>query len=183
MNKQEYLDLFNKMHPGFFDSDAIRRIPSEWIYEEMILDLRKCNITQYDKDYGDNVSFGYYTGDMNDLLAAIEKVVPSWIPLFDGKNRVYCGFSNGEIASFCLVEDMGKHHIGNNLIKVGGPGCVGSVPEYRNLGIGLCMVRNVTQILKEEAYDISYIHYTGVPKWYEKLGYQTVLRWNKNGIL
>ena len=39
------------------------------------------------------------------------------------------------------------------------------------------------QILKEEGYDYSYIHYTGVAPWYEKLGYQTFAKWNKNGVL
>ena len=183
MNKQDYVELFNKMHPGFFESEAIRRIPSEEIYDEMTLDLSKFDEGRYEKAFGENISFGYYTGKRDDLLAAIEKVVPSWIPIFDGRNRVYCGFSDGEIASFCLIEDMGSHSIGNRLIKVGGPGCVGTVPEFRRLGIGLCMVRDVTGILKQEGYDISYIHYTGVPNWYEKLGYQTVLRWNRDGIL
>jgi hypothetical protein len=45
------------------------------------------------------------------------------------------------------------------------------------------MVKGVTQILKEEGYDLSYIHYTGVAPWYHKLGYRTVLKWNKSGVL
>ena len=59
----------------------------------------------------------------------------------------------------------------------------GVTPEYRNKGVGLVMVRDVTSILKEEGYDISYIHYTGVAPWYRKLGYRTVLKWNKHGFL
>ncbi len=68
-------------------------------------------------------------------------------------------------------------------MKVGGPGCVGTLPEYRNKGIGLIMVKHVTQILKEEGYDYSYIHFTGVAPWYEKLGYKTTIRWTKNGVV
>jgi hypothetical protein len=45
------------------------------------------------------------------------------------------------------------------------------------------MVKHVTQILKDEGYDISFIHYTGVAPWYEKLGYNTIVRWNTDGIL
>lgn len=56
--------------------------------------------------------------------------------------------------------------------------------RFRNThhsGIGLTMVKNVPRILKDEGYDYSYIHYTGAALWYEKLGYQTSLKWNKNG--
>ena len=44
------------------------------------------------------------------------------------------------------------------------------------------MIKHVTQILKDEGYDYSYIHYTGVASWYEKLGYKTSIKWNKNGV-
>ena len=37
--------------------------------------------------------------------------------------------------------------------------------------------------LKEEGYDLSYIHYTGVAPWYAKLGYRTILKWDRHGIL
>ncbi|MBO7531565.1 MAG: hypothetical protein J6T50_07145, partial [Lachnospiraceae bacterium] len=66
--------------------------------------------------------------------------------------------------------------------KIGGPGCVGTVPEYRDRGIGLTMVRNVTQILRDELYDYSYIHYTYETGWYSKLGYTTFLTWTGSGI-
>ena len=45
------------------------------------------------------------------------------------------------------------------------------------------MVGKVTQILKEEGYDYSYIHFTGVSDWYKKLGYKTSHRWNRNGVI
>ena len=77
---------------------------------------------------------------------------------------------------------MGVHGVNGREYKIGGPGCVGTLPEFRNKGIGLTMVRNVTQILKAEGYDYSYIHFTGIAQWYEKLGYKTCVRWNKNGI-
>lgn len=78
---------------------------------------------------------------------------------------------------------MGEHDVNGRKVKVGGPGCVGTLPEYRNQGIGLIMVERVTQILKEEGFDYSYIHYTGVAPWYGKLGYKTIVRWTGKGIL
>ena len=77
---------------------------------------------------------------------------------------------------------MGEYEIDGKRIKIGGPGCVGTLPEYRNKGVGLSMVKYATQILKNEGFDYSYIHYTHISEWYSKLGYKTVLQWTKNGI-
>ena len=101
---------------------------------------------------------------------------------FDG-GRVYCGYCGGKIASFCLVDDMGEHDVNGRTFKVGGPGCVGTVPEFRRKGIGLVMVARVTEILADEGFDVSYIHYTGVADWYAKLGYMTFAKWGKNGFI
>ena len=38
-------------------------------------------------------------------------------------------------------------------------------------------------LLKDDGFDISWIHGTPVPNWYTKLGYKPVLRWNKNGFI
>ena len=148
-----------------------------------MLRLQEFDAERYQKAFPENVTFGYYTGDFEDLKKAVGKVIPGWVPLFSEKSRVYCGFVDGKIASFCMIEDMGEHMLDGRVVKIGGPGCVGTVPEFRNRGIGLMMVKDVTQILKEEKYDLSYIHYTGVAPWYQKLGYRTVLKWNKHGIL
>ena len=86
------------------------------------------------------------------------------------------------MAVFYTVNDMGTHPYFGYPLKIAGP-CRRSVPAYRKQGIGLEMVRRVTMILKDEGYDLSYIHYTGVPHWYEKLGYRTVLRWTGTGVL
>lgn len=57
-----------------------------------------------------------------------------------------------EIASFCLIDDKGTHHINGRKIKIGAPGCVGTLSEYRNQGIGLTMVKHVTQ---KQSYRLS----------------------------
>ena len=178
-DKKAYEALFMEMHPGFFEREYIRSINEEWSYEEMILPLDEFDPNAYQKTFDSDISFGIFQGSMDELHAAVNQVIPDWVKLYDGKHRTYCGFVNGKIASFCMISGMGTH----SGLKIGGPGCVGPVPEYRNRGVGLVMVRDVTRILKEEGYDLSYIHYTGVAPWYAKLGYKTILKWNKHGIL
>lgn len=182
-DQKDYEALFREMHPGFFEKEHIRAMKEEWICEEMILRLDEFEPNAYMKTFDSSVSFGFFRGGMDELHASVEQVVPAWLPLFNEKSRVYCGFIDGRIASFCMIENMGEHMLDGRTVKIGGPGCVGTVPEYRKRGIGLMMVKNVTQILKEEGYDFSYIHYTGVAPWYQKLGYRTVLKWNKNGMI
>ncbi len=183
MNKQESILLLNGIHPNFFEGEDVRDIPNEEIYDEMILSLDEFEPCKYDKRLDDNISFGYYKGDIDELKKVVERVDQHWVQFYDASQRIYCGFVDGKIASFCLIENMGAHNIGGRKVKVGGPGCVGTLPEYRNKGIGLIMVKHVTQILKEEGYDYSYIHFTGVAPWYEKLGYKTTIRWTKNGVV
>lgn len=182
MNNQDCILLFNSIYPDHFGREVVRNLPDELYFDEMILPLNEFDLNKYDKKLGDNISFGFYEGDLGKIKNEVEKVVKYWGQSFNGKHRIYCGYIDGEIASFCLVKNMGVHNINGREYKIGGPGCVGTLPEFRNKGIGLTMVRNVTQILKAEGYDYSYIHFTGIAQWYEKLGYKTCVRWNKNGI-
>ena len=181
--KKEYEALFREMHPGFFEKEHIRSIDDGEIFEEMILRLDEFDPDAYQKTFDSRITFGIWEGSLDELHASVRQVIPDWVPLYDGKSRVYCGYISGKIASFCIIEDMGEHLLDGRKIKIGGPGCVGTVPEFRKNGIGLMMVKDVTQILKDEGYDISYIHYTGVAPWYRKLGYSTILKWDKHGIL
>lgn len=183
MNKQEYILLFHSIYPNFFERENIRNLPDEWVCDEMVLPLEEFDPHKYDKKMDDNVSFGYYEGDLAEIKVAVGKVIPNWVEFYNGKQRAYCGYVDGKVASFCLVENKGIHNMSGHNLKIGGPGCVGTLPEFRDKGIGLTMVKNVTQILKEEGYDYSYIHFTGVAPWYEKLGYKTSVKWCKNGVL
>lgn len=177
------IKLLDCVHPHFFERENIKNLPEEWICEELVIPLNEFVGDVYNKSFEKNITFGYYEGDMQILKEAVGKVLEGWIEFYTGEYRTYCGYIDGKIASFCMVEDMGVHTIDGKELKLGGPGCVGTLPEYRNLGIGLTMVSKVTQILKEEGYDYSYIHFTRVPQWYKKLGYKTSLRWNRNGAL
>ena len=183
MSAQEYRALFESVYPGFFERGSIRALPKEYIFDEMILHLSDFDPHIYEKAMDDSVTFGYYEGDAETILGAVEKVEEGWLPIYKRENRVFCGYIDGKLASFCIIENMGEHTFAGKTVRVGGPGCVGTLPEYRHKGVGLTMVKHVTQILKDEGYDISFIHYTGVAPWYEKLGYKTIVRWNTDGIL
>ena len=183
VSKDQYEALFLEMHPGYFEREYVRAIPEDEPASEMMLLLSGFDEDIYPKTFGEEVTFDYYEGDLDYLLKAVEKVVPHWTQFFGEDSRVYCGFVNGEIASFCQIQDFGEHRVGDMNWKIGGPGCVGTLPEYRNRGIGLAMVRNVTKILKDESYDHSYIHYTYETAWYSKLGYKTFVQWNGKGFV
>lgn len=183
MEQEQYRALFNSMHPGFFERDYIRPIPPQNVYEEMILPLESFDAAAFHLPVPEGTSFGFYNGELEPLLAEIGRVSANWPQYFNAERRIYCGYFQGKIASFCLMEDMGVHRLGDRQVKVGGPGCVGTLPEFRRRGIGLKMVCDVTELLQKEGYDLSYIHYTGVAPWYAKLGYRTVLRWNSRGLL
>ena len=96
-----------------------------------------------------------------------------------GGGRIFCAFDGDRTAAFCFLSDMGRYQG----LRIGGPGCVGTVPEDRRQGIGLEMVRRATEILRRDGFDLSWIHYTHVGPWYMKLGYRPVLRWNSGGLL
>lgn len=178
----DFEKLFDSMYPDFFKQDYLKDFPEDKFCEEMIMNLKDFDSAAYTKSFPENVSFGFYKGTVEELQKAVAKVDEGWVQYFNKTDRVFCGFIDGNITSFCLLDDMGTHKLGETEVKVGGPGCVGTIPEFRNRGIGLVMVKKGTEILKSEGYDISFIHYTGVAPWYAKLGYQTILKWNKNGL-
>ena len=182
VTKEQYETLFLEMHPGYFDRDYVRRVPEDEPAFEMLLDLQEFDPDCYSKPLGDEVSFGYYQGDIGKLKDDVARVVPHWIDFFNENSRVFCAFADGKVASFCMIEDFGTHTVAGMKWKIGGPGCVGTLPEFRNRGIGLSMVKEVTKILKEESYDHSYIHYTYETDWYGKLGYKTFIKWNGKGF-
>ena len=182
ITKKQYEDLFLEMNPGYFDRDYVKKVPENEPASEMLLCLRDFDRECYVKSFDDNVTFGNYHGDMDKLKEDVARVVPHWVNFFGEDSKVFCGYIDGRVASFCQIEDFGEHMVCGEKWKIGGPGCVGTLPEFRNRGIGLSMVREVTGILKEEQYDYSYIHYTYETGWYGKLGYKTFVRWNGKGF-
>jgi len=175
----EPAELFSAVQPGHFESEHIRSLPPERIYEEQVLDLHAFSTADMVIPCPEGIVFGIYEGEMAPLHAAVSSVEDGWVKFYNPGDTIYCAFDGGRIVSFCLIEDFCTYK-GQ---RIGGPGCVGTIPEYRRQGIGLRMVQNVTGILKDRGYDISYIHYTGVGHWYAHLGYRTLARWNCHGII
>lgn len=178
----KYAHLPQSIHPDFFASESIRSIPEEEEYSELVLDLSKSSLESIRIPCPEGVAFGTLEGRREELRQAVALVDEDWVQYFDEKSPVYCAFDTGKgnkIVSFCTLDDMGLHQG----LRVGGPGCVGTIPEYRSHGIGLEMVRRGSLLLREKGVDLSYIHYTHIGHWYEKLGYEPVLRWNCHGIL
>ena len=169
-----YKQLFDSMYPGFFDEPGIKSMPEDEICAELIMDLRMSAPKPLPYPFPDNITFGIYHGEIEKLKETVGQVDKDWIRYFHGRNRTFCAFDRDKIVSFCILEDWGRQYD----LHIGGPGCVGTIPEYRGKGIGLETVRRATNVLKEENFDISWIHYTHLWPWYENLGYQTVLRWN-----
>ena len=183
MEKQEAMILFNRMHPHFFEQEYLQNLSAEWIFDEMVLKLDEFDPHMYEKPLDASISFDFHKGNKEELLQAVAQVDEDWVEYFVGDSRVLCGYLDGKLVSFCHVENFGTCELQGQIMKIGGLGCVGTLPEYRDRGIGLTMAKKGTQILKDEGYDYSYIHYTYVAQWYEKIGYKTVLKWTKNGIL
>ena len=179
------MTLLEEIRPGFFELPEIKNMPEDWgVFEEMILELKDFDNKNYiNCNFSKDAVLKKYEGPIEKLHEAVAKVDEDWIKFFNAKDEIYVMMLGDEIASFCLIDYFGIHKWKEEKVKIGGPGCVGTVPEFRRQGIGLLMVGNVTLILKERGYDISYIHWTAVSDWYEKLGYQTIIRWNKNGII
>ena len=174
-----YKRMFDNMFPGFFNDPDIKKIPEEKIYAELIMDLRKFRPKPSSYPCPDNITFGVYDSDIAKLKEAVGQVDEEWIRYFGRKNRAFCAFDGDTVASFCILEGWGMQ----DALLVGGPGCVGTVQAYRKRGIGLEMVRQATNLLIEEGFNLSWIHYTHLWHWYEKLGYQTVLKWNCRGFI
>lgn len=74
MNKQECILLFNYLHPDFFESESVRALPEEYVFDEMILYLNEFDSSKYNKQFEDSISFGFYNGGMDELRKKVEKV-------------------------------------------------------------------------------------------------------------
>ena len=119
--------------------------------------------------------YGWYNGDTDAISKAVEEVEKDWVKYFDSNSRIYVATVGDEIASFCLVSTDVSNYLSDAFGRVGMPGCVGTVPKFRNRGIAIEMIARVTQFLKESSMDISFIFFTGVADWYKKLGYETFM--------
>ncbi len=121
------------------------------------------------------------------LLKAIEAVEPNWVQYFSKpspksrmKTLIAEDIRNGAIAGFVTTEPNAATFEHDNLIT-GSMGCVGVVPEYRRLGIGLRMVADGMQKLKEQGDQAVELTYIVLTDWYSRLGLKICSRqWMAN---
>ena len=183
LNTKDSIELFDSLFPHFFERDSIRAIPDDNICEEMLLDLHSFSPDAVKIDIPDGITFGFFRGNMDDLRRAVAEVDEGWVQYYNDPAHAFCAFDGDRVVSFCDVDEMGTVPFLGKTAKIGGPGCVGTIPAYRRRGIGLRMVQLATGILKDRGFDYGFIHYTGVAHWYAKLGYETILRWNGKGFV
>lgn len=125
-----------------------------------------------------DIAYDFYSGEHRKLTEAVASVDEEWVQYFEENCNAYCGFKNGEIACFCLVDFDVLCPISDEKSKVTSIGCVGTVPKFRRKGYGLKMVENATLISKEKGCSKGFIHQTHLESWYGRLGYKTFLRYS-----
>lgn len=156
----------------FFEKSGYRAVGS---CEEMLMELKDFSMDNYPHRGRKIAEYGWFRGDLDEIRRAVASVDEGWVPYFTNPENIYVARVGGEIASFCLVDTDCKNYLTDIHGRVGMPGCVGTVPCFRNQGIAIEMIARATQYLKEQGMDISFIFFTGVGRWYEKLGYKTFL--------
>ena len=174
-----YTEIFNALHPGFFNEKYISSLPPECEYTELVTDLREPPSGVQPVTFPPDITFGVYHGEITDLREAVREVDEGWLPYFTPNERFFCAYDGEKPVAFCILTDSGNI-MG---LHIGQPGCVGTIPAYRKKGIGAELILRATGLLRRENFDLSWIHYTHLESWYQKLGYRTVLRWNCTGIL
>lgn len=145
---------------------------------EMGMDLKDYNIIHPTTDIPYNFVYGKSGKLYENLLKAVGEVDEEWVQYFDKDSNVYCGFKDGEIACFCLVDFDAECILSDENSKVASIGCVGTVPKFRRNGYGLRMVEYATIISKEKGCNKGFIHQTHLENWYGKLGYKTVIKFS-----
>ncbi len=175
----DYKKIFNQLKPDFFRDPGICGLPESYVFTELVMDFRKTNCSSLKISYPKEITFDFYRGDIEKLQEAVAQVDQDWVQYFNETSKVFCAFDKDKIAAFCIVDQMGFVEG----LKIGGPGCVGTLPQYRKKGIGLELVCRATEILRQQGFELSWIHWTHLASWYSKLGYKAVLKWNCKGFL
>lgn len=162
----------DKKTAGFFEKNGFSAVGG---CDEMLLSLKDYSFDEKAFRGHLTAEYGWYKGSVEALHKAVAEVDESWVQYYEEDSSVYAATVNGEIASFCLVSTDVTNYLSDAYGRVGMPGCVGTVPKYRDRGIGIEMIARVTQYLKDRGMDISFIFFTGVADWYKKLGYEVFM--------
>ncbi len=156
-------------------ADFFRKTGFETAGEFTEMELSLTDFAVPEIPVAENVSFGFFEGDIGELKKAVAQVDEEWVQYL-GYEPVFCGFADGKIAGFCIVGDNETCLLSDGKSRIGSIGCVGVVPAFRRNGIGLKMVALAAEELKKQGCDKAFIHFTHLNKWYGKLGARTFLR-------
>lgn len=137
-------------------------------YNEMILPLGEHALPEITVPEG--AEFRIFDGSTMCLRQAVAEVDEEWVQYFENGGYFYCGYLDGELASFCIIGEDEDCLLSDGINKVGSVGCVGTLPKFRKNGLGLRMVALASEYLREQGCDKIFIHYTHLDKWYAKLG-------------
>lgn len=74
-----YLKMFNNMHPGFFDDLGIKGMPKDWVFSELIMDLRNDSPLEVVLPCPEDITFGEYKGDISKLKKSVYEVDEDWV--------------------------------------------------------------------------------------------------------
>jgi 8-oxo-dGTP pyrophosphatase MutT (NUDIX family)/GNAT superfamily N-acetyltransferase len=122
------------------------------------------------------VSFRYAVpADRDELLSAVAQVDEHWVQYFTDLQSVFLAELSGRIVGFTILDLPDRCILSRNSNRFGSVGCVGTIPDVRGQGIGLCMVAHATWELKLRNCTHASIHYTYLSEWYQKLGYKNYL--------
>ena len=101
-----YAQLFDQMHPRFFETAGIRRLPEDDVFSELILPLDRYDPDAIRLSCPEGITFGAYRGPLTAVHDAVRQVVPDWLSFYTESSEVFCGFDGERIVSFCILEDM-----------------------------------------------------------------------------
>ncbi len=161
---------------GFFEK---RGYELDGTVAEMGIDTPKLIPTGTEPVNG-SICFEYYSGSMDALNRVVAEVDEEWVQYF-GDSEIFCAMADGEIASFCTLDEDILCLLSGHDQKIGSIGCVGTVPRFRRRGIGLNMVSRAAEELRARGCGKIFIHYTSVYDWYARLGFKTFLRLRTGG--
>ena len=120
----------------------------------------------------DGVSFARNGVDAH-VLEAVKAVEKSWLGVYESTDEdVLLAKVNGKTAGFCIPS--GWSRFGGR--DTGSVSCVGVLPEFRNRGIELAMVKEALRCLADDGCTDAELLYTAIPRWYGKLGFQPLHR-------
>jgi len=76
---------------------------------------------------------------------------------------------DGKIVSHIRVSER-KIHLGQAVVKLGGVGMVGTLPEYRRRGYASAVMQNTIAYMEEQGYDLSLL-FTSIQPFYMQFGW------------